>query len=314
MNIIVTGGAGFIGSHACRKLLELGHTIFCIDNFNDYYDISVKENNVKEFEDNENFKLFRIDILDYEKLREIFKNNDIDKIIHLAARAGVRPSLENPQLYADVNIKGTINLLELAKEFNIKNFVFASSSSIYGINKKVPFSEDDEVIQQVSPYGVSKRSAELYCYCYHKLYGLKISCLRLFTVYGPSGRPDMAPYLFTKLIDEGKEIERYGDGTTKRDYTFVTDIIDGILAAMDKDLDFEIINLGNSKPIELKYFISVIENALGKKANIKQLPDQPGDVPITYANTSKAERLLGYNPKVSIEEGMKRFVEWYKNV
>ncbi len=311
MNILVTGGAGFIGSYTCKKLLELGHNVFCVDNFNDYYDVNVKEDNVKQLEC-ENFNLFRVDIIDLDAIKKIFEDNNIDKIIHLAARAGVRPSIENPQLYNDVNLKGTLNMLELAKEFKIKNFIFASSSSVYGINKKIPFSEDDEVNQQISPYGVTKKAGEHYCFCYHKLYNMKITCLRFFTVYGPAGRPDMAPYLFTKWIDEGKELKKFGDGTSKRDYTYVTDIVDGVISALDKDFEFEIINLGNSKPIELNYFISIIEDALGKKANIKQLPMQPGDVPITYADTSKSEKLLGYDPKVTIEQGLKNFVEWYK--
>jgi UDP-glucuronate 4-epimerase len=310
--ILVTGGAGFIGSHVCEKLLEKNYKVICIDNFNDFYSPKVKEENLKECLKDNNFVLYREDITNFEGLKKIFEENKIDKIIHLAARAGVRFSITDPVLYEKVNIKGTINLLELAKEFKIKKFIFGSSSSIYGVNKKVPFSEDDKVENQISPYGASKRAGEMYCRVYHKLFGLKITCLRFFTVYGPRGRPDMAPYKFTKLISEAKEIKMYGDGSSKRDYTFVTDIVDGVIAASEKDFDFEIINLGDSNPIELKYFISLFEKNLGKKAKIKQLPMQPGDVPVTFADISKAEKLLNYRPKVKIEEGIKLLVEWFK--
>ncbi|MBW2999045.1 SDR family NAD(P)-dependent oxidoreductase [Candidatus Woesearchaeota archaeon] len=310
--ILVTGGAGFIGSHVCEKLLEKNYKVICIDNFNDFYSPKVKEENLKECLKDNNFVLYREDITNFEGLKKIFQENKIDKIIHLAARAGVRFSITDPVLYEKVNIKGTINLLELAKDFKIKNFIFGSSSSIYGVNKKVPFSEDDKVENQISPYGASKRAGEMYCRVYHKLFGLKITCLRFFTVYGPRGRPDMAPYKFTKLISEGKEIKMYGDGSSKRDYTYVTDIVEGVISASEKDFDFEIINLGDSNPVELRYFISLFEKSLGKKAKIKQLPMQPGDVTVTFADISKAEKLLNYRPKVKIEEGIKLLVEWFK--
>ena len=312
MNILVTGGAGFIGSHVCDKLLESCYSIICIDDFNNYYNPQIKENNIKKCLKNPNFKLYRLDIRNFEKLENIFKENKIDKIVHLAARAGVRASLENPELYFDVNVNGTKNLLELAVKYKIKNFIFASSSSVYGVNKKIPFSEDDNVDNQISPYAKSKRKTELLCKQYHEKNNLSITCLRFFTVYGPRGRPDMAPYKFTKLISNNEEIKMYGDGTSKRDYTYILDITDGIISALDKDFAFEIINLGDSNTVELKHFIRLIEENVGRKAKIKQLPMQKGDVPVTYADISKAKRLLGYEPKVKIEEGMKRFVEWYK--
>lgn len=309
--ILVTGGAGFIGSHTCKRLLDENYRVVCVDDFNDFYNPKIKEKNIKQISKNKNFKSYKADIRDYKKLKKIFSENRIDKVIHLAARAGVRPSIENPELYIDVNINGTVNLLELAKEFKIKNFIFGSSSSVYGINKKVPFSENDRVENQISPYAVSKKTGELYCYAYHKLYNSNITCLRFFTVYGPSGRPDMAPLKFTILIDKEKELPMYGDGSSSRDYTYVADIVDGVVSALKKDFSFEIINLGDSNPVKLKYFISLIEKEVGKKAKIKQMPVQKGDVPITYADTKKAEKLLGYKPKIKIEEGIRRLVRWY---
>lgn len=310
MNILVTGGAGFIGSHVCDALLDKGQNVICIDDFNNYYDPQTKENNLKSALKNPKFKLYKEDIRNFDGLKKIFKENKIDKIIHLAARAGVRASIKQPLLYEEVNVKGTLNLLELAKEFNIKDFYFGSSSSVYGIQKKIPFSEQHNT-SPISPYAVTKKKAEQLCHKYHNLYGLNIICLRFFTVYGPRNRPDMAMYKFTKFISEGKEIEMFGDGTSKRDYTYITDIVSGILNALDKKLGFEIINLGNNKAIELKYFISLIEKELGKKSKIKKLPEQQGDVPLTYANISKAKKTLNYEPKVKIEEGVKLFVRWF---
>lgn len=310
--MLVTGGAGFIGSHVCEALLKRNDSVICVDNFDPYYDVKIKEDNIKTFLGNSNFKLYREDILNFEKLKEIFKNNKIEKIAHIAAKAGVRPSIKDPVGFERVNILGTINLLELAKEFKIKNFVFGSSSSVYGNNKKIPFSETDNVDNPISPYAATKKSAELWCSYYHNLYKIPITCLRFFTCYGLRGRPDMAPYKFTKLINEGKELPMYGDGTTKRDYTYITDILDGVLVALDKNFDFEIINLGNSKTTELKKFIELIEDLLGKKAIIKQLPMQPGDVIMTYADITKAKKLLNYEPKVNVKEGIKKFIEWFK--
>jgi UDP-glucuronate 4-epimerase len=288
----------------------------CVDNFNDYYAPETKEKNLSEAKNNTKFRLYRADITDYDAMENIFKENKIDAVIHLAARAGVRPSIDNPLLYARVNINGTLNLLELSRKYNMKYFVFGSSSSVYGSRTKTPFKETDMTDSPISPYASSKKSAEAFCYVYSSLFNMNIICLRFFTVYGPRGRPDMAPYLFTKRIDENEEIKRFGDGKTKRDYTYISDIVDGIysslLLLLENKTGFEIINLGNSKPVELNYFIEVIEKALGEKAKIKQCPIQKGDVPLTYASLEKAERLLNYNPKVSIEEGMKKFTEWYK--
>lgn len=318
MKILVTGGAGFIGSHTISSLLAQGERVVCVDDFNDFYDPDIKEKNVRDFLNKDNFKLYRLDICDFEKLKKVFQNHKVDLILHLAARAGIRSSIRDPLLYNKVNILGTVNLLELARAQRISNFIFASSSSVYGNNKKVPFFEEDCVDNPISPYAATKRAGELACYTYHKLYNMNTLCLRFFTVYGPSGRPDMAPYKFTKLIFEGNEVPMYGDGTSSRDYTYIDDIVAGILAAIrfirSQNIPrYEIINLGNSRTTKLKYFISLIEKLVGKRAKIKKLPFQPGDVKITYADISKASRLLGYNPKTKIEDGMARFVEWYKS-
>ncbi len=312
VGVLVTGGAGFIGSHTCEALLNRGDSVICVDNFDPYYDIKVKEKNISGFEGNDNFKLYKEDILNLDGLREIFKTNEVEKIIHLAAKAGVRPSIEDPAGFEKVNVIGTKNLLELAKEFKVKNFVFASSSSVYGNNKKTPFSEDDPTENMVSPYAETKKRAEELCKKYHDTFGLNVTCLRFFTVYGPRGRPDMAPYKFTRLIEEGKELPMYGDGTSERDYTYINDILAGILVALDKNFNFEIINLGDSQTIELKDFIKLIGSLLGKEAIIQELSMQPGDVRVTYADVTKAKKLLNYAPKVGIEEGMKKFIEWFK--
>ena len=312
--ILVTGGAGFIGSHLVERLLVRGDSVICVDNFNSFYDPGIKRGNIKNILKNKNFtgnfNLIDADIRDMDKLETAFKDG-VDCVVHLAARAGVRPSIKDPLLYGDVNIKGTLNILELSRKYDIKNLVFGSSSSVYGVNDKVPFSEDDKVELQISPYAASKRSCELFCFTYHHLYGIPTTSLRFFTVYGPRQRPEMAIHKFTRQIDQGSEIIMYGDGTSKRDYTYITDIIDGTISAIDNKFEFEIFNLGNSSTVELRYLISLIEKNLGRKAKIRQMADQPGDVPITYADVSKAKRLLGYDPKVKIEGGVKKFVEWY---
>lgn len=311
-SILVTGGAGFIGSTLCERLLnDKNYFVICLDNFNDYYDPRIKEDNIKSLLKYKNFKLIKADILDKEKMRQLFQRHKIDKIIHLAARAGVRPSLQNPKLYHDVNISGTKNLLELSKEFKIKNFIFGSSSSVYGTNTKMPFSESDSLNNIISPYALTKRKAEELCERYSKI-GLNVTCLRFFTVYGPKGRPDMAIYKFTSKIDKGEPIEVYGKGDSERDYTYVDDIVNGILLTLNKRFKFKIINLGNSNPVKLKYLIKLIEQNLGKTAKIIQTKEQEGDVPKTYADISKAKKLLSWQPKMRLEDGIKRFVKWYK--
>ncbi len=313
MKILVTGGAGFIGSHVCDALIARGDGVVSIDNFNDFYSPQVKERNLIQLRDNPSFRQYHADILDVPRLKEIFTQEKPEKMIHLAARAGVRPSLSNPLLYEEVNVKGTINLLDLARDFKLENFVFASSSSVYGNRKSGPFSETDNVDAPVSPYAATKKAGELMCYTYHHLYGLNTSCLRFFTVYGPRGRPDMALLKFTDQISRGEEIEIYGDGTSQRDYTYVSDIVEGILSALDNNYGYEIFNLGGSSPVELNYFVSLIEQNLGKKAQLRYAAKKAGDVEITFADTAKSERMLGYKPKISIEEGVRRFVEWYKS-
>lgn len=310
MPIMVTGGAGFIGSHLCEKLLEKGEKVVCVDNLNDFYSPETKKNNIKECLKNKDFRFHREDILNKKAIEEIIKKEGIKKIVHLAARAGVRPSIKEPILYAKVNIEGTLNLLEASRD--IEQFIFGSSSSVYGINSKVPYTEEDKLDKPISPYAASKRAGELFCFNYSHLYRIPISCLRFFTVYGPRQRPEMAIHKFTRLIDKGEKIPVYGDGTSKRDYTFIDDIINGVMASIEKKFRFEVFNLGNSKTVELRYMISLIEKNLGKKADIEQQPEQPGDVPITYADITKAEEMLDYRPETSIEEGIRKFTEWYR--
>jgi UDP-glucuronate 4-epimerase len=311
MRILVTGGAGFIGSNVTKKLLERGDSVVCIDEFNDYYSPKIKELNVAQFADNPNYTLYRGSITDYDFLKSIFEKENIQRVVHAAARAGVRPSIENPFIYEDTNVKGTLNLLHLSKEFGIENFVLFSSSSVYGNSDKVPFCETDPVDNPISPYAATKKATELLGYTYHHLYALNVNVVRPFTVYGPGGRPDMFPFLATKLIDEGSEVKRFGDGSSRRDYTFIDDLVDGVVAALDTILGYEIFNLGNSSTVDLNYFIATVEKILGKKANIKEYPMQPGDVLLTNADLTKSRKLLGYDPKVKIEEGMEKFIKWY---
>ena len=313
-NVLVTGGAGFIGSHLCERLLREGIHVICFDNFDSFYDPNIKIRNVDEIRKKspDLFEPITGDIRSPEHLQEVFKKNRIDLVVHLAARAGVRPSIAEPLLYQDVNIRGTIVLLETCKEFGVKDFVFASSSSVYGENQRIPFSEGDLDIQPISPYGATKRAGELLCYSYHHLYGMNIACLRIFTAYGPRQRPEMAIHKFTRLVDQGEKIPMYGDGSSRRDYTYIDDLIEGILGVIHRHRGFETYNLGESQTTSLKELIGLIEEALEKKAKIEMLKPQPGDVTSTYANITKAKRMLGYQPKVKIEEGIKRFVEWYK--
>jgi len=312
MNIAITGGAGFIGSHLCEKLIDLGFKIICIDNFDDFYSPDIKEDNILKIASNNNFKLYRLDICDLNRLEEIFLKNNIEIVIHLAARAGVRPSIKNPLLYGRVNILGTINLLECCRKYNIKKFIFASSSSVYGGNKKIPFLESDNVDHPVSPYAATKKAGELICYTYNNLYGISIFCLRFFTVYGPRQRPEMAIHKFTRQILNGEQVEIYGDGSSSRDYTYIDDIISGVINCIDNIKGFEIINLGNSKTVKLMDLVGLIENITGKKANLKFLDNQPGDVFITYADIRKARKMLKYSPETNINEGLIKFISWYK--
>ena len=309
--ILITGAAGFIGSHLSERLLQEGSRIICLDNLDTFYDPQIKRENLKPLFANNNFTMIEGDIRDLKLLTDIFEGNRIDIIVHIAARAGVRPSIKEPLLYYDVNVRGTTNLLEMAKNYHVKKFIFASSSSVYGENKKVPFSEDDNVDYPISPYAATKKAGELISFTYHHLYGIPVSCLRFFTVYGPRQRPEMAIHKFTRLIYEGRSIPVYGDGTSRRDYTYIDDIILGITASVNAELGYEIINLGESKTIKLTELISLIEENLQKKAIIEWLPDQPGDVPVTFADISKARRLLGYAPCIDIKEGAGRFVEWF---
>lgn len=312
MKVLVTGGAGFIGSHVTDFLLNRGDEVIVVDSFNDYYSPKIKENNIQQNLNNPNFKLYKLDITNFDYLKEIFKENKIDKIIHLAARAGVRPSISDPLLYESVNIRGTLNLLELAREFDVKVFILASSSSVYGDRSDSPFRETDNVDNPISPYAATKKAIELLAYTYHHIYKMKVSCLRFFTVYGPRGRPDMMPMLFTEKIANDKDIDLYASGTQKRDFTYVEDIVQGIISALDHEYDYEIFNLGNSNPVETRHFLSIIEKELGKKANVNFLPPQNGDVQLTFADISKAQKLLNYNPKTKVEQGIKNMIDWYK--
>jgi UDP-glucuronate 4-epimerase len=313
-NILITGGAGFIGSHLVARLLQEGDwRVTVVDDFNDFYDPSIKRANAAVHQDNPNYQLVEADIRDYTALSRAFDETNFDCIVHLAARAGVRPSLTEPRLYVETNINGTVNLLELARAHGIKQFVFGSSSSVYGENKKVPFSEDDPIFNPISPYAATKAAGELICHTYAHLYDMRIVCLRFFTVYGARQRPDLAIHKFAKLISAGKPIPVFGDGTTRRDYTFVDDIISGVRAAIDYDQSrYEVINLGESRTVELRELISLLEGALDQHAEIDRQPMQPGDVPQTFADISKARRLLGYNPQTQIEAGIAKFVEWFR--
>lgn len=311
MRILVTGAAGFIGSHVCEYYVKLGHSVIGIDNFDDFYPEEIKLSNISDLKNSSLFQFYKADIRDRNSLKSIFKSNKIDAVIHLAAKAGVRPSIESIEEYYDVNVNGTVSLLEEMKLNEVKKMLFASSSSVYGNNSKVPFSESDSVDNPISPYASTKKSGELICYVYCHLYGFDITCLRFFTVYGPRQRPDLAIHKFTSLIDEEKPIPFFGDGTTARDYTFITDIVNGISCALDNLDGYRVYNLGESRIINLKELVLVIEKALGKKALLNKLPLQTGDVRITYADISRAKAEIGYNPKYVFKEGIDEFVKWY---
>jgi UDP-glucuronate 4-epimerase len=313
-NVLVTGGAGFIGSHLVDRLLTEGDwQVTVVDDFNDFYSPDIKRSNVATHLEHANYKLLEADIRDCTALGRVFDEARFDVIVHLAARAGVRPSLREPKLYAETNINGTLNLLELARDHEVKQFVFGSSSSVYGVNEKVPFAEDDPIFNPISPYAATKAAGELICHTYSHLYGIRCVCLRFFTVYGARQRPDLAIHKFSRLITEGKPIQVFGDGSTRRDYTYVDDIIQGVRAAIDYDAsDYEIFNLGESQTVELRELIELLERSLDLKAVIDPQPMQPGDVPVTFADISKARAKLGYDPTTKIADGIPKFVEWFR--
>ncbi|MCK4326946.1 MAG: GDP-mannose 4,6-dehydratase [Candidatus Diapherotrites archaeon] len=311
MSMVLTGGAGFIGSVLCDRLLMQGEDVICVDDFNDYYSPGRKRRNIAGALENNAFTLCEADVRDYAAMEKVFAENNVEKVVHLAARAGVRPSIANPRLYGEVNVGGTLNMLELARRHGVESFVFASSSSVYGNCSDTPFSESMATDTPVSPYAATKKAGEGLCHACHHLHGMDIACLRLFTVYGPRGRPDMAPYIFTDRVYRGEAIKKFGDGSSQRDYTYVGDIVDGVIRAMGLK-GFEVINLGNSRPVALDDFIAVVEETVGKKAVVEELPMQPGDVDVTCADVSKAKRVLGWEPTTNIRDGMHKFFEWYK--
>ena len=313
MNILVTGAAGFIGSHVCEHFIKHGHNVTGLDNFDNFYSINLKNINLSLIKENPKFNFYKGDIRDSKILDLIFSSSQIDVVIHLAAKAGVRPSIESIAEYYDVNVNGTVTILESMRTHDVKKMLFASSSSIYGNNSKVPFSESDFVDNPISPYASTKKSGELLCHVYTHLYNFDITCLRFFTVYGPRQRPDLAIHKFTRLIDQEKPIPFYGDGSTSRDYTFIDDIVTGIGCALMHLDKYKVYNLGESKVIDLKKLVETIESSLGKKATLRKLPFQAGDVKITYADISKAKKEIGYNPKCDLEAGIKKFIEWYRS-
>jgi len=316
--VLLTGGAGFIGSHVAQAVLRQGAQLTIVDNLDDFYPVAWKRSNLEEVRRSGSYELEETDICDFDALRAVVRRAKPESIIHLAARAGVRPSIEDPRLYERVNVGGTVNLLELCREFNIGQFIFGSSSSVYGATSRAPFSEDHVEMRPISPYAATKLAGEMLCYTYAHLFKLATVCLRFFTVFGPRQRPDLAIHKFTMLLETNKPLPIFGDGSSGRDYTYVDDIVAGILAAMKLDLKaagnvpFEIFNLGNSHPVKLNELVEHLEKATGRKAVREQKPPQPGDVPLTWADVSKAERMLGYRPSVGIEDGLKRFVAWYR--
>jgi UDP-glucuronate 4-epimerase len=310
MKILVTGGAGFIGSHLVEKLIAAGHDVAILDDFNDFYDPQTKCKNIAAVA--EDVAVHQVDLRDSAAVRNLFHRAKFQTIAHLAARAGVRPSIQHPQLYYDTNVNGTLHLLDAARVTGVERFIFASSSSVYGISKTVPFSEDQHLTQTLSPYAATKIASEFLCSTFSHLYQMRVVALRYFTVYGPRQRPDLAIHQFTRRIYAGQPIEQFGDGTTRRDYTYINDVIEGTMAAFEYNGPlFDIFNLGESETIQLKDLIVAIESALGKKAIINRLPEQPGDMPLTCADISKARKLLGYNPTMKFSDGLPRFIEWF---
>lgn len=314
MRVLITGGAGFIGYHLAAALIARRDEVILLDNFNDFYDPELKRKNVRDLQAMRDAPVYAVDILDRNSLRRVFEETRPETVVHLAAWAGVRPSLEKPELYAAVNVTGTVHMLEMAKEFAVQCFIFGSSSSVYGGSTRVPFAEDDPVDRPVSPYAATKRAGELLCHTYAKNFSLRTTCLRFFTVYGPRQRPEMAIHKFARLMSEGREIPIFGQGDSRRDYTYVEDIVSGILAAIEVNPQFEIVNLGESQTITLLGLVEHLEQALGKKAVLRFLPNQPGDMEVTYADITHARRLLGYNPQVPLRQGIRLFAEWYKAV
>jgi UDP-glucuronate 4-epimerase len=310
MKVLITGGAGFIGSHTAERLVREGAAVTILDDFNDYYDPAIKRANVAALQGQAS--VVEGDIRDQSVVERVCREGQFDIIIHLAARAGVRPSITDPELYLSTNINGTFRLLEGARLSGVKRFIFAGSSSVYGTNEKIPFSEVDAITNTISPYAVTKLAGEQLCSTYTNIYGMRCVCLRFFTVYGPRQRPDLAISKFTSLINAGRAVPRYGDGSTARDYTYVDDIVGGIMASLRYEgAPFDIFNLGGSQTTTLNELIEAVEAALGRKALIEPLPFQPGDVPLTFADISKARRLLGYNPKTPVSAGIPRYVEWF---
>jgi UDP-glucuronate 4-epimerase len=313
VNFLVTGGAGFIGSHVCERLLHGGHSVWVFDDLNTFYDPQLKRRNLRDIQSlAKPFEFAQGDLTDRAALDELFGSVKFDQVIHLAARAGVRPSLAEPALYQRVNVEGTVNILEAARLNGVKKITIASSSSVYGVNSKVPFAETDPIFAAISPYAASKLACEALGHVYHHVYGMDVAMLRFFTVYGPRQRPDLAIHKFAKLIRAGKPIPVFGDGSTARDYTYVTDTVDGVIACTQKEIGFEIFNLGESQTVTLSYLIELIEKELGKKAIIDRQSPQPGDVPITFADITKARAKLGYNPHIKIEQGIKLFIDWFR--
>jgi UDP-glucuronate 4-epimerase len=310
MNILVTGGAGFIGSNTIKALLERGDSVVIVDNMNSYYNQKLKWDRLDQFKDKITF--YEVEVSDFEGMKKVFQNHQFDKVLHLAAQAGVRYSIKNPFAYQKSNVLGTLNILELMKEFGIKDLVFASSSSVYGANEKTPFAAEDEVNKPMSLYAASKRATELYAHVYHHLYGFNCFGLRFFTVYGPWGRPDMSLFLFTKAILNNEPINVFNNGKMKRSFTYVSDIVDGILKSIDNVKGYEIMNLGNPSTVDLMYFIECVEKTIGKEAEKNMMPMQQGDVPVTFADIEKTKRILNWEPKIGIEQGVEKFIDWYK--
>jgi UDP-glucuronate 4-epimerase len=312
-HILITGGAGFIGSHLCENLVSGGHRVTCLDNFDPFYDPQIKRDNLAAFDGSENFRLVEGDIRNLELLQGLWRDDAPETVVHLAAKAGVRPSIEDPLAYQEVNVNGTANLLEMCRRHGAKKFIYASSSSVYGNNRKTPFAEDDPVDHPISPYAATKKAGELLCHTYHHLFGLPIFCLRFFTVYGPRQRPEMAIHKFARLIRDRQQLPVFGDGGSDRDYTYIDDIIDGVNRAIERCSGYRIFNLGESQTTTLRNLITLLEKSMGATAIIDYQPIQPGDVQRTYADLKRSREELGYSPSVPVELGIPLFVKWFQD-